>query len=61
VTTPAMDRPSWAVMAPASGGGHFTIGTHDVYWTSKGDNYRCVGCQLVRTMREFETTPECVT
>lgn len=55
---PAVDRPSWAVMAPAAVV-HFPIGKHSVFWTSQGDRYRCPGCRTVRTMDEFEADPVC--
>jgi hypothetical protein len=47
-------------MAPAAIS-HFPVGAHSVFWTWAGEQYRCVGCQSVRTMEQFETKPECVT
>lgn len=52
-------RPSWAVMAPAHGGGAFPVGAHDVFWTERGDQFRCIRCQEYGTLTEFETSMEC--
>lgn len=54
-----MVRPSWAVMTRAAGGDPIYVGAHRVFWTYRGDRFRCLGCMELRTLTEFETSMEC--
>lgn len=54
-----MARPSWAVIAPARGGDTWQAGAHDVFWTQRGDVFRCTRCRACGTVAEFESSMEC--
>jgi hypothetical protein len=60
-------RPSWAVMAPARGGGAFPAGAHEVHWTQEGDAFRPGGPQqrggqvvIPLTREELEAMSRCL-